>query len=226
MPSNGITETNFIVIGSRRWRLILALVVASVGFKHVGSSGIKQPSALAFVSGRDSSLFQRSFPNVRTRRRVYGQNPINLPWTTERPVSSRLNIARNDNLVSGIAEISIGGSIGVLWSELAVLATGCGPTGLSDNLERLCYLIVIASSGAVAFCRIAFGQGPVRIAEDALGYLEGSTTVQVRVAEWLGVLAILGALLALGSQVYHGARMDGLSGIDIQMCKAVRELNR
>jgi len=206
MPSSGSTETKFIVIDSRRWRLILALVVASVGFKHVGSSGTKQPSALAFVSGRNSSLFQRSFPNVR--------------------VSSRLNIARNDNLVSGIAEISIGASIGVLWSEVAVLATGCGPTGLSDNLERLCYLIVIVSSSTVAFCRIAFGQGPVRIAEDALGYLEGSTTVQVRVAEWLGVLAILGALAALSSQVYHGSRMDGLSGIDIQMCKAVRELNR
>mmetsp|Transcript_7520 Transcript_7520/g.18524 ORF Transcript_7520/g.18524 Transcript_7520/m.18524 type:complete len:203 (+) Transcript_7520:208-816(+) len=47
-----------------------------------------------------------------------------------------------DNLFSGLAEISLGCSIGVLWSEISIALTGCGPSNLSDTLERICYLSV------------------------------------------------------------------------------------
>ena len=65
-----------------------------------------------------------------------------------------LSFARYDNLVSGLAEISIGFSVGVLWSEFAVITTGCGPLNFSDILERICYQGVILTAGLSLFTRI------------------------------------------------------------------------
>lgn len=138
--------------------------------------------------------------------------------------SVRLWYSRYDNLVAGIAEISMGTSIGVLWSEFAVLTTGCGPLQLSDALERFCYQAVLVAAGLALFFRIATGKDAVSLTQDVYGELQDFTLVQVRAAEWLLLLAVLGAFAALASQMMSGQQMDGMSGINVQMCRAIRDL--
>lgn len=137
----------------------------------------------------------------------------------------RLWYSRYDNLVSGIAEISVGTSIGVLWSEYAILVTGCGPLNLSDGLERFCYQAVICAAGLIIFTRIVTQKDLTALCQDFYGELQEFTLIQVRAAEWLSLLAVLGAFVALGSQMWSGQQMNGLTGIDVQMCRAIRDLS-
>jgi len=133
--------------------------------------------------------------------------------------------SRYDNLVSGIAEISLGTSIGVLWSEYAILTTGCGPLNISDGLERFCYQAVITFAGLLLFTRITTGKNAETLCTDTCGYLEDLTLLQVRAAEILNALVVLGAFVALGAQAMNGADMDGLSGIDVDMCRAIHSIS-
>jgi hypothetical protein len=55
--------------------------------------------------------------------------------------------------------------------------------------------------------------------------MQRSTLIQVRVAEVASALAVLGAFLALGLQEHRGTNIDGLSGIDIDMCRAIRDIS-
>ena len=141
---------------------------------------------------------------------------------------SALSLARYDNLVSGVAEISIGFSIGVLWSEYAVITTACGPLNFSDTLERICYQGVIIAAGLSLFTRIVTLGGQdltTYVCEDYFGgTLAEATVLQVRAAEWLSILAVVGAFVSLGFQIANGEQMDGLSGINTELCRAVRDL--
>ena len=128
-------------------------------------------------------------------------------------------------MVSGIAEISLGTSIGVLWSEYSVITTGCGPLHLSDGLERFCYQAVLVAAAIIVFQRIVTQKDTVTLVQEYYGTLEDFTLVQVRAAEWLSMLAVLGAFVAIGFQVYNGNQMDELSGIDVQLCRAKRDFS-
>lgn len=139
--------------------------------------------------------------------------------------STRLRARPQDNFVAGISEIGLGFSLGVLWSEYSVISTGCGPLRFSDALERLCYQGVIILAGAALFNRIVSnGKGLEESAVDLVGPLEEFTLVQVRAAEYMSVLAVLGAFVALAFQYGRGVNMDGLSGIDVDLCRALRDL--
>jgi hypothetical protein len=130
-----------------------------------------------------------------------------------------------DSLVAGVAEISMGCSLGVLWSEYAVMTTGCGPLHFSDALERICYQGVIVAAGIALFHRIVT-QNQVDLAttcSDYFGQLLESTIVQVQISEFLSFLAVMGAFAALAVQSASGAQMDGMSGVDIEMCRAIRD---
>jgi hypothetical protein len=129
-----------------------------------------------------------------------------------------------DNLVAGISEIGFGLSLGVLWSEYYIILSGCGPLNFSDTLEQICYQGVIALSGLSLFNRIVTGKGLDTSVEDFFGPLEDFTIYQVRFAEYASALAAIGAFVALGFQYSRGTSMDGLSGIDISMCRAIRDL--
>ena len=131
---------------------------------------------------------------------------------------------RDNNLVAGIAEISMGFSVGVLYSEMSILSSGCGPMNFSDTLERICYEGVILFAGSSIFSRIAFQKDLVRLTEDYFPYLEPFTLAQVRFAEILSLLGVIGAFAALFLQIYNGEQLDGLSGINIEMCRALRDL--
>ena len=127
-----------------------------------------------------------------------------------------------DNLFAGIAEIGMGFSVGVLYSEYSILLTKCGPPDLSDFLERICYQGVIVYAGLALFLRIVTGNGLEATAENYYGPLLSSTRIQLNIAEILSFLAVLGAVVALVAQTKSGVSMDGLSGIDINFCRAVR----
>jgi hypothetical protein len=129
-----------------------------------------------------------------------------------------------DSLFSGIAEIGMGCSIGVLYSEFFIIMTGCGPPNFSDSIERISYQGVIVLAGLTLFNRIVtqFNFSLGETINDQFGPLQKSTLLQVNVAEFLSVIAVLGAIVALEVQSNNGVSMDGLSGIDINMCRAIR----
>ena len=129
-----------------------------------------------------------------------------------------------DNLVAGIAEIGFAFSLGVLWSEYSVILTGCGPLNFSDTLERICYQGVIVVAGIALFNRIVTGKSLEYSSEEFFGPLESFTLFQVKVVELTSALAVIGAFIAIGFQLTNGEKMDGLSGIDIEMCRALRDL--
>ena len=164
-----------------------------------------------------------------------------------------------DNLFSGLAEISLGCSIGVLWSEISIALTGCGPSNLSDSLERICYQGLIVFAGVGLFNRVVStatsflingggesspsssdSSGPsssivneflspsnslTSLVEEQYGPLQSTTTIQIQAAEFLSVLAVFGSVLVLGVQYYvRGTTMDGLSGIDVDLCRAIQDL--
>ena len=155
-------------------------------------------------------------------------NDMHRPLLSPRHKGTLLSFARYDNLVSGLAEISIGFSLGVLWSEFAVITSGCGPLNFSDTLERICYQGVILTAGLSLFTRIVtIGEQDLTeyVCDDYFGgSLAEATVIQVRAAEWLSILAVVGAFVSLGFQIAHGEQMDGLSGINTQLCRAVRDL--
>jgi hypothetical protein len=129
-----------------------------------------------------------------------------------------------DSLFSGIAEIGMGCSIGVLYSEFFIIMTGCGPPNFSDSIERISYQGVIVLAGLTLFNRIVtqFNFSLGETINDQFGPLQKSTLLQVNVAEFPSVIAVLGAIVALEVQSNNGVSMDGLSGIDINMCRAIR----
>lgn len=129
-----------------------------------------------------------------------------------------------DSLVSGIAEIGMGFSLGVLWSELSIIVTGCGPTQFSDFLERLCYQGVIVYAGVALFNRIVLRQDLSNTVGDYYGELMESTLIQVKIAEWSSAISVIGAFAALTVQIVKGNDMSGLSGIDVEMCRAIQNL--
>lgn len=142
-------------------------------------------------------------------------NPIHVLRDVHRP---------QDSLFSGIAEIGMGFSVGVLYSEYFIILTGCGPPNFGDTLERICYQGVIALAGIALFNRIVtqFSYGLEGTVNDLFGPLQPSTLWQVKVAEYLSAAAVIGAFVALEVQINRGTLMDGLSGIDIDMCRAMR----
>jgi hypothetical protein len=190
-------------------------------------------------------------PVIRTCGRFSPPSLTNIPWARarkcqltssiyagcwsqqfERPAirerTTNLYSRPQDNLVSGISEISFAFSLGVLWSEYCIILTGCGPANFSDTLERICYQGVIASAGVALFLRIVTGGGVSleETTENFYGPLEDSTLIQVRIAEWSSALAVVGAIGALGYQTYvrGETNMEGLTGIDVSMCRAILAL--
>jgi len=80
-------------------------------------------------------------------------------------------------------------------------------------------------AGVALFNRIVTaGKGLDASSVDYFGPLEDATLIQVRAAEYASALAVLGAFVALGFQYSRGGNMDGLSGIDISLCRALRDL--
>jgi hypothetical protein len=49
-------------------------------------------------------------------------------------------------------------------------------------------------------------------------------TLQIRAVEYLSLLVVVGAFMSLGAQIVNGEQMDGLSGINEDMCKAMQQL--
>lgn len=192
-------------------------------------------SALALlltrVSGFHSSQIspcRRNFTAKIPSRGIHDARTNNAFDIRSRNVHAQpVHVLRNyfrpqDNLFSGIAEIGMGFSIGVLYSEYFIILTGCGPLNFSDTLERICYQGVIVYAGLALFNRIVTQNGLEDTINNMYGPLQPSTLWQVRVAEYLSTAAVLGAIVALQVQSSKGATMDGMSGIDINMCRAIR----
>ena len=123
------------------------------------------------------------------------------------------------------SSFSIVASAIVLWSECAILLTGCGPVNLSDGLERGSYLAVLVTSSLFWLTRIVARQGLSRVLLGEQVATMGSSASR-QLLEWAerwNALAVLGAFVALGLQINRDTRMDGLTGINVEMCRAMRE---
>ena len=114
-------------------------------------------------------------------------------------------------------------SIGTIYSELSVIQTGCGPSLLPDIIERSCYLGVLVIAGLSVFLRIVTGSG---LADSIINTQDDKDIISLqlfRSVEYLSLLAVFGAFISLGSQTINGEQMDGMSGINVEMCKAIQQ---
>lgn len=132
-----------------------------------------------------------------------------------------------DNLLLPTATFllaSASASICTLWSEYSVLMTGCGPRSLPDALERGSYLSVLVVAGLSVFVRIVSGG-------QSLSQIYNNNTIKsdmkynlfVNLVENLSLLAVAGAFAALSAQSMNGEQMDGLSGVNVEMCRAIQQ---
>lgn len=176
------------------------------------------------------SLHKRNYDTIVPSRGIHhARNNIAFNIRSKDAHTDPVHLLRyyfgpQDNLFSGIAELGMGFSIGVLYSEYSIIMTGCGPPDFGDTLERICYQGVIVYAGLALFNRIVtqFNSGLKDTVNNLYGPLQPSTLWQVSIAEYLSALAVFGAIVALQVQYSNGVSMDGLSGIDINMCRAIR----
>lgn len=130
-----------------------------------------------------------------------------------KPEASEESEPRENIIMGAFVATSLCASSGVLWSEWTVFQTGCGPLYLPDWLERSCYLGVLFVSGLSAFLRIVYRQG-------LSSWVHASARRAVQACESLAWLAIVGAVIVLLNQMLIGETIDGLSGIDLEKCRA------
>ncbi|CAB9512911.1 expressed unknown protein [Seminavis robusta] len=150
------------------------------------------------------------------------------------PRSTRLyndldNSANNDTFqvatIMTTAAAALASSLGVFWSEASVFQTGCGPLYLPDWLERSFYLGVLAVSGISVFFRIVFPDqggltGLLLPNDDQNEKNLGPLRVAIQASEAMALLAVFAAVIVLVNQSLNGEAMDGLSGIDLDKCRA------
>jgi hypothetical protein len=215
-PTSGKDLWSGAVVQKWPCRMPLGFCESRVVRNVVTGNRRRAKSICHFSSAHSSCLSYRFFRNPLT---------TTSPSTDDITYNKRLELYRpQDSLVAGISEISMGCNLGVLWSEYAIATTGCGPYGLSDGLERFCYQGVIVAMGMVVFNRIVRRTDLADTCLDYFGALMDSTVWQVRAAEWLTLFSVLGALVALAIQLGSGASMNGLSEIDVGMCRAMQQL--
>ena len=141
----------------------------------------------------------------------------------------RQNNIIDDNLVlpvTVLSAVAILASIGTLCSEYSVVMTGCGPQLLPDVVERSCYLGALVVAGLSVFTRIVTGWSDLAtiIGNNDMIQKRNKDAVifRIKAAAWMSLLAVGGAFVALASQTINGEQMDGLSGINIEMCRAIQ----
>ncbi|KAG7357377.1 hypothetical protein IV203_002065 [Nitzschia inconspicua] len=189
---------------SKRTQVLLVRTIASIWLF------LSTLRALAFYTPREYGAMHKTFhPSASSSANVhhYCSHLLlheRLSGSSAPPLSTAMYYGRReDNLFSGLAEIGIGFSI--------------------DALERVCYQGVIAFSGVALFNRIVAGKSLELTVEEWFGPLLDTTLVQIRIAEYSSAMAVGGAFLALAVQYQSGANMDGLSGIDVTLCRAIRD---
>ena len=88
---------------------------------------------------------------------------------------------------------------------------------------RSCYLGVLVIAGLSVFLRIVTGSG---VADAIIINTKDNKDISLqlfRSVEYLSLLAVFGAFISLGSQTIHGEKLDGMSGINVEMCKAIQQ---
>ncbi len=165
----------------------------------------------AYLNPYHTAPSYRSKPNTKPcysrRTKSWRSQLLSKPYENEEKDFS-------DSIVTGVfVGTSLCGSSAVFWSEWEVFQTGCGPLYLPDWLERSCYLDVFVVSGLSIFLQIVFRQG-------LSSWAPKSSRQAVQVCEVMAWLAVLGAVFVLVNQLLNGEAMDGLSGIDMEKCRA------
>ena len=155
--------------------------------------------------------------------------------TTAQWLNNDSNDHNINNLLVPILSVLSFASIDTLWSEYSIIRTGCGPRSLPDVVERSCYLGALAGAGSSVFLRIVSGNGLATVIDSSIEKKRSDDTsiddtsgiiLQIMIAvEYLSLMVVAGAFVALGSQTIHGEQMDGMSGINIDMCKAIQQLD-
>jgi hypothetical protein len=149
---------------------------------------------------------------------AYGfSNPsLQKPYT----VSSALAASSTaDRVATCVAGVSYASTAVVAWSEASVYLSGCGPLQLPDVIERSSYLVVLLVASFFWFDRIAFQND---LKNGICTQLSPGTIKLITLTEALAYAVVLSAVLVLANQVLSGAKMDGMSGIDLELCKTRR----
>ncbi len=95
---------------------------------------------------------------------------------------------------------------------------------MPDAIERNAYLSVLVVAGSSVFVRIVSGGKSLsQIYADNMSKSDMNYSLYVNFVENLSLLAVVGAFVALAAQSLNGERMDGLSGVNIDMCRAIQQ---
>ena len=126
--------------------------------------------------------------------------------------------------------LGISSALVLLWSEISIALTRCGPTLLPDAIERSAYISVFIIASGSNLSRIIFGSSMADLMVSNAGGsdLSGKPLEEhmFRFMETLTFLSILGAFGLMAWQVLNGdafADGAGMSGIDIRWCRLMNE---
>ena len=135
-----------------------------------------------------------------------------------------------------VSFVGIISSVIMLWSEVSVALTRCGPPLLPDFLEKSSYISVFIFASGSNLSRIIFGSSMAELilGDDDTSASSDDNKVPVlevekelfRLMELMIFWTVLGAFAVLAIQVWNGdAFADGskMSGIDVRRCRLMNE---
>ena len=213
-----------------RFFVVLAICLPTriTSFQNLHKSSLSFPETckIRSTSGRPwhhCAHLSASFPTINSNC----SNKHTALQLGQRRDDTNTGISSLDLGVTAAARTSYTASAIVLWSEIAVIQTGCGPLVLNDTVERTAYWVVLVIAGVCWFSRIiALGGGPslAEVVADAFGRdVRNRIEVLLLISiELVSYMAVLGAVIALTTQSLSGAQMDGLSGINLEYCKSLQ----
>jgi len=110
-------------------------------------------------------------------------------------------------------------AISCMGAAVSIFFTSCGPAQLTDTVERISYLLVIAASCGFWFARIV--SGGRGLAESGV---HDNTISLISWTERMNYLAVAVTFLALAAQHERQTNMAGLTGINQDFCRALDTL--
>lgn len=137
-----------------------------------------------------------------------------------------LNSLQVVSFTDSFASVNLVAASLVLWDETVIYRTQCGPLFLDDRIEIISYMAVIVTMSTIILGRTILGTNLV-------GTLESIQQREVpigppsrnllQLSEIFTFAAVAGAIIVLFHQYRGGGNMDGLSGIDVSFCRAIRD---
>ena len=246
-----------------RFSLAALFIVQAIGFSpsaYVNNFGSHSyaSSGIGIVGNALTSFHQISEdPQFKNRRKSitklqmsseeHNKKKESMKNPSPKSISNEL-IRNHSAIIKATSMLGISSSLVLIWSEISIALTRCGPLLLPDAIERAAYLAVFIIASGTNLSKIIFGESMTQmlLADDnSSGCASRGIRTYIRVGrfafhvenhplerqlfvlmETLAFVSIMGAFGVLAWQVMNGdafAEGAGFSGIDIRWCRLTNE---